>query len=179
MNPAVQNQEKIQLKWGIDLFAAFLCFAIKQGGVSPSQALSVQEELKELAQTEDSSELVTTRLNHCIERINQQLKQNTDASRFVPFPLFSFAAGVHIESSVLNQISMIERTLNEAAEAGFVSWDEESHYFEAVLKVFSEVESHKMLPQEGMARLIGELNKLNKTLPADSQVPLPNLSGYE
>ncbi len=179
MNPKMQNQESVQLKWGIALLNSFVHFAAKSGSISPSQMRALDGELAELIQAEDSSDWVTTQLNHCIERVNQQLQQNTDTSKFVPFPLFSFAAGVHMESSVLDQISMIERTLSEAAEGEVISWDNESHYFETLLKVSSEIEYHKMLPQEGMARLIGELEKLNKELPLDSQIPLPNFRGYE
>jgi hypothetical protein len=175
-------REKTQVRWGVELFSRFVLYAAKMGTISPSQANTLQEELKELAQAamgEDSPEAIAGQLNQYIGMINAQMKQNLQSAKYAPFPTFSFATGEHLLSAVLDQLDMIERTLTQAAESGVVDWDKESGYFAEILKIFSQVESQKMRPEEGMAKLAGILEKLNQKLPAETTLPVPDLSAYE
>jgi len=177
-----RTKEKTQIRWGVDLFSMFILYAAKRGTVSPSQAHTLQEELEELAQAamgEDTPESIAEQLNQYIGMINAQMKQNIEKTKYAPFPTFSFAVSGFSQSAVLDQLDMVERTLTEAAEANVIDWDIESNYFAEVLQVFSQVESKKMRPQEGMAKLVGEIEKINKTLPSDCVLPLPDLSAYE
>lgn len=177
-----RTKEKSQVKWGIDLFSRFVLYAAKRGAISPSQAHTLQEELGEFAQAamgEDAPETIAVQLNQYIGMINAQLKQNTESAKYSPFPTFSFATGMHLRSAVLDQLDMVERTLTEAGEAGFIDWDKESAFFAEVLKVFTQVEGGKMRPEEGMAKLASEIEKINQTLSLETALPVPDLSAYE
>ncbi|MCC5832581.1 MAG: hypothetical protein JJU12_06020 [Chlamydiales bacterium] len=177
-----QVKEKIQVKWGVELFSRFVLYAAKRGIISSSQAHTLEEELKEFAQAaigEDPPESIAGQLNQYIGRINAHFKQNIPPAKYSPFPTFSFATGGHLQSAVLDQLDMVERTLTEAAESGIIDWDKESGYFAEVLQIFSQVESRKMRPEEGMARLAGVIERINQKIDPDSALPLPDLSAYE
>ena len=157
-----QIQEKTQINWAVRLFTTFLHFAAKSGSLTPSEAHVIRQECT----TEDAEAL-----NGAIEKANAHLK--------VPFPSFAFAGGVHKGSAVLDQLGMVERTLTEAAEAKVLDWEKESASFADVVQVFSQVERRKMAPEEGMAKLLGELRRLNESLSKEDAFPLPDLSAYE
>ncbi len=182
MSKLSRSKEKIQIKWGVELFSCFVLFSAKRGTISPSQAHTLLEELGEFAQAaigEDAPELIAEQLNQYIGMINAQIKQNVDSTKYVPFPTFSFATGGYLLSAVLDQLDMVERTLTEAADTGVIDWNTESDYFAEVFKIFASVESKKMRPEEGMAKLLSEIQKINKILPAENILPLPDLGAYE
>ncbi len=181
-NKLAKSREKIQIKWGVELFAAFVSYAARQGIVSPSQTKMLLGELGELGKAvlgDDSAESITNQLNHYIGVMNAQMKQNMEPAKYSPFPIFSIAMGEHIQSAVLDQLDMVERTLTEAAHAKIIDWDKESEYFINLLKVFSSVENKKMRPQEAIAYLLAEIKKINNLLPSEFTLPELDLSAYE
>lgn len=177
-----RTKEKTQIKWGIELFRQFVTYSAKKGAISSSQSNTLQDELKKLAEEivgEALPESIAERLNQCIGIINMHMKQSTETIKYFPFPTFSIATEGFLQSAVLDQLDMVERILTEAVDAGILDWDQESSYFADVLQVFSDVESEKILPLKGMERLIGEIEKINRRLPPENALPVPDLNAYE
>lgn len=175
-------QEKKQIKWAIQLFKVFILFAVKREVISPSQKHTLDKELEELAEAamgEDEPESIATQLNNYIGMINAQMKQQIESIHYAPFPTFSIAIAENLHSAILDQIDMVERTLAEAGQGGVIDWDEESDYFVEVLQIFAQVETHKIQAQEGMAKLVNIMQKINKAIPPECALPLPNINAYK
>lgn len=182
MAKLAKEQEQTQIHWGIELFRLFIIFAAQRGGVTSAEAQTLQKELQELAKAaegEDPSEAIVEQLNHYISMVNTQLKQNTPPTAYAPFPPFSFIVEGHERSAVLDQIDMVERTLTEAAGAKILEWEKEGKYFEEILQIFAQVEKGSLAPQEAIAKIIGEIEKINQTLPEKYHLPIPDLSAYQ
>lgn len=176
------SKEKLQIKWGIDLFKIFMLFAAKRTAISSSQAHTLQDELEELSQAalgDDTPESIADQLNKYISMINTHMKQTSESNKYAPFPKFSYAVEEGLQSAVMDQIDMVERTLTEAVEAEVIDWDKESDFFAELLQIFTEVKTQKVQPYEGMAKLKDEIGKINKSLPQENQLPLPDLSVYK
>ena len=181
MNPQsklLKSKEGAQLQWGIELFFKFLMFATRKGVLPRAQSSDLQVKLKQLVKTALSEEEISKQFNRHIEEINTLIKQNADPSKYAPFPSFSIARDPHQQSAILDQLDMVERTISEAAESGVIDWGVEGECFSGILQVFSQVESGKMRPHEGMAKLISEIKEINKSLPSDCTLPLPVIGAY-
>ncbi len=155
-----------QLKWGINLFRAFLQFAAKR------------EELQ-LLEITLNDEMSVEDLNRAIASVNQEMKTHVEPILYAPFPLFSVAREGNARAAILDQLDMVERTLSEAAYAKLIDWDEESVYFADILKLFCVVEEGKMQPSDAMAILDSAIEKINGSLPESSQLPQIDLTAYE
>ena len=178
----ILDQEKIQVSWGIDLFAKFVVLAAKNSAFDLSLIDTFQQDLARLSadiSNENFSNKIAEKLNDTIKQLNTQMKLKCDPSKYAPFPLFSFVNPKYERSGVLDQLDMVQRTLTEASEAKVLDWVEEGVHFRTILKLFSLVEEGKLHQLEAMSQLAKEIDQINVSLLQNFQLPPINLSAYE
>lgn len=176
----VADQEKVQVGWGIALFAKFLFLAEKSGAFDPAHTVHFRQEvakLEEDIQKGESAVKGIERLNQIINKLNSEMKQNSEPAKYAPFPFFSSVKQGE-RSGVLDQFDMLQRTLTEASEAKVMDWVKEGEYFKEILKLFTLVEKGKLNPHEAMAQLAKAIDQVNSTFPKDFQLPSINLNAY-
>ncbi|NGX60979.1 MAG: hypothetical protein K940chlam9_00456 [Chlamydiae bacterium] len=173
----ILSQEQQQVDWAIALFLFYLSLVEKRGIVEASYLESLKTPLQ--ADGEAPPEAKKELLNEQICALNAHEKTLLDATKYSPFPPFSFAVGEHKLSGILEQLDMVERTLTETAEVGIIEWKEEGEVFSSFLLLFRKLEKGEILPEEAMARLASELEKVNLRLSKPYTFPLPDISAYE
>lgn len=173
------SKERIQALWGMNVFLLFLKYAETSGLLTESYRQEIEGKITSFLEKENNTPAAdyVKELNSEIDLLNKAvLKKGSYNSSF---PQFSLASKDFKESAVLDQIDMIERTLSEAAKANVIEWSTEGSFFNDILKLFSNVEKRGVTPEEAMAKLVVELEKINKCLPEEYRFPLPDLNAYD
>ena len=154
-----ERQKYFEIQFETAVLSSFVAITQKN---SPLQ--SQLSKIKNGLDSGEPPEQLATHLNHCIAQINQTLTPEK-----LPFPPFNFSTEGSQVQTLCNFTLSVQKFLNTAAEKGELPWNEEQ-------KLFSELSSlgntiGQMTPEQAFDHLNGVIERANRLLPRDYQIP--------